>query len=430
MAAIKKMTMKKFSNDSLSDLDGVQNNHETNRLTIIDLCTSIKNGAITIPLYQRDQSWQPQKSVDLFEYQLRGQAPVAPVSFNGLIEKGRNVPQIKFISRLPITNIEIIKYSVVDGQQRLTTNYKACINHESFKNIVFDLIKGQFFHIKEGNLKKHQIQVGILLNFDEDLFYEHTQMRGFHKEDAKHLRNIRRKIHNYMYTVHIGKDLDLEQQIEWFQKLNNAGSKVTAIQMGLCKLKIIGYDIYLEYIHPYQKLLKDHGLYDSLITPLTTKESYPIAALNPAYEVIYGNGNHLSNYAPIASDANKKYLEKYSELEMKQQQELKFSDNNSINEIKELTTLALKALEIVLNFLKDSGLIETIRNKKRIEYIQFIVGYVIFKNIEKFNEEQSQYISKWINEISFIDLSNTDKRDIYTRLLGFEVKSKDEANIT
>jgi len=109
-----------------------------------------------------------------------------------------------------------------------------------------------------------------------------------------------------MYTVHIGKDLDLEQQIEWFQKLNNAGSKVTAIQMALCKLKIIGYDIYLKYIHPYQKLLREYGLYENLITPLTTKESYPIAALNPAYEVLFCNGNHLSNYAPIASDANKK----------------------------------------------------------------------------------------------------------------------------
>jgi len=419
--------MKKYSNDSLLKLIGVQNNHETNRLTIIDICESIRDKEITIPLYQRDLSWQPQKSVDLFEYQLRGRAPVAPVSLNNLIDKGKKVPQIEFISRLPIEDIEIVKYSVVDGQQRLTTNYKAFINHESFEDIVFDLIKGHFLHIKKNELKKHQIQVGILLNSDEEVFDEHIKIRKFHKDDVKNLRNIRRKIHTYMYTVHIGKDLDLEQQIEWFQKLNNAGSKVTAIQMALCKLKIIGYDIYLKYIHPYQKLLREYGLYENLITPLTTKESYPIAALNPAYEVLFCNGNHLSNYAPIASDANKKFLEKYSELEMQQQQELNFSDNNSIQEITELTNLALKALKVVLNFLEESGLIVIIREKKRIEYIQFLMGYVIFKNIEAFNKEQSEYISNWINTTNFIDLSNTDKRNIYTLLLGFTVtKNSDE----
>ena len=34
--------------------------------------------------------------------------------------------------------------SVVDGQQRLTTNYKAYCNHPGFKSVVLDLGKGEF----------------------------------------------------------------------------------------------------------------------------------------------------------------------------------------------------------------------------------------------------------------------------------------------
>lgn len=409
--------IKIYSNITLGNLEGVQNNHETNRITLIDLCTSIKDGNITIPLYQRDQSWQLEKAVDLFEYQLKGKAPVAPVSFNGLADKGKKVPQISFISRIPVEDIETIKYSVVDGQQRLTTNYKACIAHPDFESLVFDLAKGAFIKNKNQIFKKSQIPVGILLNFDEDIFYEYTREHQFHKIDAKNLRNIRSKIHNYMYTVHIGKDLDLQEQIEWFEKLNNAGSKVTAIQMGLCKLKIIGFDIYLEYIRPYQELLRSYGLYDVLITPLTTKESYPIAALNAAYEVLMNNGKHNSNYAPIASDANKKFLEKYSDLSLTNENILDFDPESPIDEIKKITTLTLESLEVVLKFLKKNDLVEKIQSFKRIEYVQFILGFVVFNKITHFTEEDKNYVIEWVNRVKFNDLGNTEKRDIYTKLI-------------
>ncbi|MDY6449536.1 DUF262 domain-containing protein [Acinetobacter faecalis] len=412
--------IKIYSNPILGNLEGVQNNHETNRMTLIDLCTSIYEGNISIPLYQRDQSWQLNKAVDLFEYQLKGKAPVAPVSFNSLIEKGKRVPQISFIERIPVDDIETVKYSVVDGQQRLTTNLKACIDHKDFKKIIFDLNKGSFLLNKSDLLKKYQIPVGILLNFDEDIFYEYTRDLKLHKTDSKNLRNIRSKIHNYMYTVHIGKDLDIQEQIEWFEKLNNAGSKVTKIQMGLCKLKIIGFDIYVEYIRPYQDLLRTYGLYDALITPLTTKESYPIAALNPAYEVLMNNGKHGRNYAPIASDAtNKNFLEKYSDMRVSEKDELEFSfdQEHSFTEIKNLTSLTIDALKVVLQFLKKNNLVELILTFKRIEYVQFILGYVVFNKIRHIDDSDGAYIIKWINDVRFNDKSNTEKRDIYTNFI-------------
>ena len=57
--------------------------------------------------------------------------------------------------------------------------------------------------------------------------------------------------------------------------------------MRLAKLKIYGIDIYTQYAHIYVEKVKAHG-YDEVFLAQTTNLSYPISALNPAYEVIMG----------------------------------------------------------------------------------------------------------------------------------------------
>ena len=64
--------------------------------------------------------------------------------------------------------------SVVDGQQRLTTNYKAYCNHPDLKNVVLDLGKGEFI-INPEAYRKNQIPVGILLNKDDTKLIEYTE---------------------------------------------------------------------------------------------------------------------------------------------------------------------------------------------------------------------------------------------------------------
>ena len=63
-------------------------------------------------------------------------------------------------------NVERGQYSVVDGQQRLTTNFKAYINHEDFRNIVLDLGRGRFVESEQA-IRTNQIPVGIVLNRDD-----------------------------------------------------------------------------------------------------------------------------------------------------------------------------------------------------------------------------------------------------------------------
>lgn len=150
----------------------------TSLITVADMCRKIEENSISLPLYQRDISWTLQKCIDLLNYQLWGKAPVSPISINVINTVDSAVPQVSFIDREIISTIERGQYSVVDGQQRLTTNYKAYCNHDDFRNIVLDLGKGEFTEVRE-SIRSNQIPVGILLN----------------KEDTKLLSILRLKVH-------------------------------------------------------------------------------------------------------------------------------------------------------------------------------------------------------------------------------------------
>ena len=143
---------------------------KSHQMSIWDMCQKIEEQTISLPLYQRDLSWTLQKCTSLLNYQLLGKAPVSPISFNVILDTNDFVPQVSFLNRELFPNVERGQYSVVDGQQRLTTNFKAYINHEDFRNIVLDLGKGVFTQV-QGEIRNNQIPVGILLNkVDNELF--------------------------------------------------------------------------------------------------------------------------------------------------------------------------------------------------------------------------------------------------------------------
>lgn len=149
-------------NKKLIEAAGFNPTKESRQRSIFDLCGMIEKDEISLPLYQRDLSWSLQKSIDLLNYQLLGKSPVSPISINVINETENAVPQVAFISRDIMENVVRGLFSVVDGQQRLTTNYKAYINHEDFKTIVLDLGKGEFIKFDE-QVRNNQIPVGIYL---------------------------------------------------------------------------------------------------------------------------------------------------------------------------------------------------------------------------------------------------------------------------
>ena len=256
---------------------------KSHQMSIIDMCQKIDNQTISLPLYQRDLSWTVAKCISLLNYQLLGKAPVSPISINVILNTQDSVPQVSFVDRELLKEVERGQYSVVDGQQRLTTNYKAYVNHEDFRNIVLDLGKGMFTEV-QGAIRNTQIPVGILLYKDDSSLFEYAQKRSTLKspEVISLLLQIKSKIKNYNYTINSAEDLSEDEQIEWFEVLNNAGSRVSIIQMRFSKLKAHGIDIYTQYTNLFRNKLVEIG-FEDFFTPQKTTVSYPIAALNPAY---------------------------------------------------------------------------------------------------------------------------------------------------
>ena len=367
---------------------------KSTQMSIFDMCDKISKQAISLPLYQRDLSWTLTKCIALLNYQLLGKAPVSPISMNVINNTQEYVPQVSFIDREIINNIERGQLSVVDGQQRLTTNYKAYTNDDDFRNIVLDISRGCFIQTDTA-YKSNQIPVGILLNQSDAVLFEYTnKVSTLRKpEITSLLLQVRSKTKNYNYTINSADDLSEDEQIEWFEVLNNAGSRVSIIQMRFSKLKMYGIDIYKQYTSVFISRLVEVGF--DFFTPEKTTVSYPIAALNPSYEIVTGKG-HSINYAPIPSDTKENQLCGLSPEELKKCIE---------------TTLSYE--ENVLDFIETNSL----KKPDRIDYINYMIGYFAFNGLD-ISETQKQYLISWYNNVDFTNKTNSERRELYTKLIN------------
>ena len=366
------------------------------QMSVQQMCERIDENKLTLPLYQRDVSWTLQKSVDLLNYQLFGKAPVAPISINQIEDVETSVPQVSFIDRNLIDKNSILNahLSVVDGQQRLTTNYKAFKNSNDFRNIVLDVSSANFKIIK-GEIKKYQIPVGILLNQNREILQNYLIDNNTFKDLYASCIDIRSKLMDYNYTINQADNLTEDEQIEWFEVLNNAGSKVTALQMSFSKLKLHDFDIYIDYINPFKDLIQSYG-FDELFSPFTTNVSYPISSLNPAYEVVICNKKHKLNFAPIPSDTRENQL-----------------TNLQVDSLRKIVSLSLEGLDNALKFIDKNELNNFI---KRMDYILYLTGYFIF--FDEIHDTQEVKLIEWVKNIEFTNKSNGERRKIFDELLN------------
>ncbi len=367
---------------------------KSHKMTVLDMCKKIEALDITLPLYQRDVSWTINQSIELLNYQLIGKAPIAPISMNIILDTNDFVPQVSFVDRemLKEGDVEKGQMSVVDGQQRLTTNYKAYSNNDDFRNIVLDVARGKFLLV-EGAFTRSQIPVGMLLNKEDSVFYDYLAKNNMMKnsELMTTLVQCRTKIRNYYYTINQAENLSEDEQIEWFEVLNNAGSRVSALQMRFSKMKVHGIDIYVMYTLKFKSKLLEYG-YD-FFSPQKTSVSYPIAALNPAYEVIM-NKPHTDAYAPIPSDTKENQL-----CAMSPQLLVQCFDKT------------LEALDKAMDFIVE----QNVEAPDRIDYINYLTGYFVYNANP--TEKQLSKLVQWYKNVDFNNKSNSRRRMIYTQLL-------------
>lgn len=358
---------------------------------VFTLCEYIEKNELTLPLYQRDVCWTLDKCVKLLNYQLLSKSPMSVISINIInnTEKEFAVPQVSFIERKLLSKTVRGQMSVVDGQQRLTTNYKAYCNHPDLKSVVLDLGKGKFV-INAEAYRENQIPVGVLLNKDDNELITYTEKNKALSAPmtVNALLQIRNKIKTYQYTINFATNLTEDEQIHWFEVLNTAGSRVSAIQMKFSKLKAHGIDIYTQYAYVYRDMIQEHG-YDFF------KLSYSIAALNPAYEVLI-SGKHSNNFAPISSDTKENQLCKLNP-----------------DKLKECFEMTLEALEKALNFIENNDL----EKYNRPYFVNYLIGYFVFHK-EKISNQQKNNLINFYKNVALGNQPNAERRNLYSILLN------------
>ena len=384
-------------NKDLVKAAGYNPTKESRQKAIFEMCELIEKGEISLPLYQRDLSWTLKKAISLLNYQLLGKSPVSPISINVINNLESSVPQVTFIDREIIDDIVRGQISVVDGQQRLTTNYKAYINHDDFKTIVLDLGKGEFIKFDE-QPRNNQIPVGVLLNKDDTVLFEYTKKhRSLNNPQVINLLlQVKNKMKSYNYTINQAVDLTEDEQIDWFEVLNNAGSRVSIIQMRFSKLKAHGIDIYTQYTNVYKEKMYERG-YDDFFTPQKTNVSYPVAALNPAYEIIMGK-EHNSNFAPMPSDTKENQLCNLC--------------GQGPDKLVKCFEITLEAMDKALDFISEHNL----KKPSRVDYVNYLLGYFVFHK-EELDDNTVEKLINWYNTVDFRNKSKSNRRKIFSDLL-------------
>ncbi|APC42597.1 hypothetical protein A7L45_05960 [Clostridium estertheticum subsp. estertheticum] len=177
--------------------------------------------------------------------------------------------------------------------------------------------------------------------------------------------------------------------------LNNAGSKIPLKEMRLSRLKIKDVDYHSEYISKFIKQLVDKK-YNEIFTSKSTQVSYPLAALNPAYDYLFSKID-TKKIAPIASDVK----------------EGRICDLDT-EELKKLFEMTLNSLELTLEFIDSNELDIPIR----MEFITFAMGYFVYGNNEELSEVRKEFLINWFNNIEFTNMVNTTKRLEYYKLIN------------
>ncbi|WP_017187678.1 GmrSD restriction endonuclease domain-containing protein [Alkalibacillus haloalkaliphilus] len=374
---------------------------ERKDMTLQLLCDDIEKGKMVLPIYQTYIRWTQSKMVDLFNYQLLGKSPVAPVSINFIDDPEQVIEQIGFLDRKVLDKENLLgKHSVVDGQQRLSTNFKAYIDHKDVGDIVLDLRKGKFISLPNNDtIKEHQIPVGKLYNKDQTKYLEYVNNNEFLKGDnIKDLLNtIRKKHQQYYYVVNFATNLSKTEQMEWFEVLNLAGSRVTEDMVFLTDLLVKGIDFYTDYVNPFIKKLESKDL-EHLMPKKSAEVSIPLATLNAAYFKVTG-GKKKGNFSPIPSDTKAKAIGRCE-----------------VGEIKEMISITLKALNDILEFMSKKNRLGGI---ERVDILTYLIGLTVDKEIDynDLSSEQSHYLTEFIDTADFVNNSNTTRREKYSKLL-------------
>jgi hypothetical protein len=213
-----------------------------NFLTVMN---DIENGRVRLPPFQREFVWSPTKVLDLMDSIYKG-FPVGSFFYWKANRKYVNLfRDIEGLSLPPPAQDQEL-FFILDGQQRLTsiwTTFKgATVNGKNYSEICLDLNAGAEY--ENGNPEdRRQIKVFKEIERDNDTFislrdilsegtvsYDEIRDR-LTPEKKQTLSKARDRFRNYPFSVVKIFNLELEDAVEVFQRINQGGKRLTRFEL-------------------------------------------------------------------------------------------------------------------------------------------------------------------------------------------------------
>ena len=202
---------------------------EVNRLNLGTLMSDFEQGEIRVPRFQRDFVW---KRVDILKLldSMYNEYPIgtiflwdAPASLNHLLR------DIEVLGQPPLSRDQGYKF-ILDGQQRLTSLYAVIkglsIEDEDYRKISVDLSnrddsRSSFVYQTPDN--KRWVSVSDLLAYDIFEIYNNLPS----DDSKKRFTEFRSALSEYPFSVVAVSDMEINDAIEIFERINRQGRKLT-----------------------------------------------------------------------------------------------------------------------------------------------------------------------------------------------------------
>ncbi|OGZ44795.1 MAG: hypothetical protein A2756_04985 [Candidatus Ryanbacteria bacterium RIFCSPHIGHO2_01_FULL_48_27] len=228
-----------------TNVSGIQITHRK----LSDLLHEFKSkGVIRIPPFQREYVWEQQKVAVLFD-SIYHQFPIGSFFFWAVPEEYRNlVKELPELKLPPLPPNEKIKL-VLDGQQRLTSLYCAAFGIQTsrkdggkvrdYRKICFNLDTGEFAVAPRGENKETTVSVARF--FDKNLEYEVYD--ALTPERRRAFQQCSKLLDGYPISVVEVTDVDLEDAIKIFERINQGGKKLTLFDLVVASTWSADFDL-------------------------------------------------------------------------------------------------------------------------------------------------------------------------------------------
>lgn len=193
------------------------------------LISEIENGYVRIPRFQRDFVWRRQDILKLLD-SMYNEYPIGTIFlWNAPAEHNHLLRNIEEMGQPPLSPGKGYKF-ILDGQQRLTSLYAVIkglqIHDEDYGKFAVDLAndsfsRSSFVYQKADN--RRWVSVCQLLANDPFIVYNGLQS----DEYRKRFTDIRSKLSDYPFSVVSVEDVDIENAIEIFERINRQGRKLS-----------------------------------------------------------------------------------------------------------------------------------------------------------------------------------------------------------